>query len=128
MLFDSPSSFGRTFRIVTFGESHGAAVGVVLDGVKPGLSFDLEAIQRDLDRRRPGQSDLVTPRNEADRVQILSGVFEGRSSSGPATRTSPTTASTGSATPGAAVAAAGGRPWPGWLRGPGPSSSWRPWA
>ncbi len=83
MLFDSPSSFGRTFRIVTFGESHGAAVGVVLDGVKPGLSFDLEAIQRDLDRRRPGQSDLVTPRNEADRVQILSGVFEGRTTGHP---------------------------------------------
>jgi len=83
MLFDSPSSFGRTFRIVTFGESHGAAVGVVLDGVKPGLPFDLEAIQRDLDRRRPGQSDLVTPRNEADRVQILSGVFEGRTTGHP---------------------------------------------
>ena len=83
MLFDSPSSFGRTFRIVTFGESHGAAVGVVLDGVKPGLPFDLEAIQRDLDRRRPGQSDLVTPRNEADRVQILSGVFKGRTTGHP---------------------------------------------
>jgi chorismate synthase len=83
MLFDSPSSFGRTFRIVTFGESHGAGVGVVLDGVKPGLSFDLEAIQRDLDRRRPGQSDLVTPRSEADRVRVLSGVFEGRTTGHP---------------------------------------------
>jgi chorismate synthase len=83
MLFDSPSSFGRTFRIVTFGESHGSAVGVVMDGVKPGLPFDLEAIQRDLDRRRPGQSDLVTPRKEADRLHVLSGVFEGRTTGHP---------------------------------------------
>jgi len=83
MLFDSPSSFGRSFRIVTFGESHGAAVGVVMDGVKPGLPFDLEAIQKDLDRRRPGQSDMVTPRKEADRVQVLSGVFEGRTTGHP---------------------------------------------
>ncbi len=83
MLFDSPSSFGRTFRILTFGESHGAAVGVVMDGVKPGLPFDLEAIQREMDRRRPGQSDLVTPRSEADRVQVLSGVFEGQTTGHP---------------------------------------------
>jgi chorismate synthase len=83
MLFDSPSSFGRTFRIVTFGESHGSAVGVVMDGVKPGLPFDLEAIQRDLDRRRPGQSDLVTPRKEADRLHVFSGVFEGRTTGHP---------------------------------------------
>jgi chorismate synthase len=83
MLFDSPSSFGRAFRITTFGESHGPAVGVVMDGVKPGLPFDLEAIQREMDRRRPGQSDLVTPRNEADRVQVLSGVFEGRTTGHP---------------------------------------------
>ena len=83
MLFDSPSSFGRTFRILTFGESHGPAVGVVLDGVKPDLPFDLDAIQREMDRRRPGQSDLVTPRSEADRVQVLSGVFEGRTTGHP---------------------------------------------
>ncbi len=83
MLFDSPSSFGRAFRIVTFGESHGSAVGVVMDGVKPGLPFDLEAIQREMDRRRPGQSDLVTPRSEADRVQVLSGVFEGKTTGHP---------------------------------------------
>ncbi|MCC6512374.1 MAG: chorismate synthase [Geothrix sp.] len=83
MLFDSPSTFGRAFRIVTFGESHGAAVGVVMDGVKPGLSFDLAAIQQEMDRRRPGQSDLVTPRSEADRVQVLSGVFEGRTTGHP---------------------------------------------
>ena len=83
MLFDSPSSFGRAFRIVTFGESHGAAVGVVMDGVKPGLPFDLEAIQLEMDRRRPGQSDLVTPRSEADRVQVLSGVYEGKTTGHP---------------------------------------------
>ena len=83
MLFDSPSSFGRSFRIVTFGESHGAGVGVVLDGVKPGLAFDLEAIQAEMDRRRPGQSDLVTPRKEADQVQVLSGVFEGKTTGHP---------------------------------------------
>lgn len=83
MLFDSPSSFGRSFRILTFGESHGPAVGVVLDGVKPGLPFDAAAIQRELDRRRPGQSELVTPRSEADRVQVLSGVHEGRTTGHP---------------------------------------------
>ncbi len=83
MLFDSPSTFGRTFRILSFGESHGAAVGVVIDGVKPGLAFDLEEIQKEMDRRRPGQSELVTPRNEADRVQVLSGVFEGRTTGHP---------------------------------------------
>lgn len=83
MLFDSPSSFGRAFRILTFGESHGKAVGVVLDGVKPGLTFDLEAIQQEMDRRRPGQSSLVTPRSEADRVQVLSGVYEGKTTGHP---------------------------------------------
>ncbi len=83
MLFDSPSTFGRAFRILTFGESHGPAVGVVIDGVKPGLAFDLEAIQLELDRRRPGQSDLVTPRSEADRLQVLSGVFEGKTTGHP---------------------------------------------
>lgn len=83
MRFASPSTFGRHFRILTFGESHGAAVGVVLDGVRPGLDFDLLEIQRELDRRRPGQSDLVTPRQEGDRVQVLSGVFEGKTTGHP---------------------------------------------
>jgi len=72
------SSFGQLFRISTFGESHGGAVGVVLDGCPPRLKLDLEAIQFDLDRRRPGQSRLVTQRNEDDHVEILSGLFEGR--------------------------------------------------
>jgi chorismate synthase len=72
------SSFGRLFSITTFGESHGGGVGVVVDGCPPRLAISAEEIQRDLDRRRPGQSKLVTPRQEADRVEILSGVFEGQ--------------------------------------------------
>jgi chorismate synthase len=71
------SSFGRIFRITTFGESHGGAVGVVVDGCPPRLAISPEEVQRDLDRRKPGQSRLTTPRQEADRVEILSGVFEG---------------------------------------------------
>jgi chorismate synthase len=72
------SSFGRLFSITTFGESHGGGVGVVVDGCPPRLPISVEEIQRDLDRRRPGQSKLVTPRQEGDRVEILSGVFEGQ--------------------------------------------------
>jgi chorismate synthase len=72
------SRFGQVFQIATFGESHGGAVGVVVDGCPPRLPISAEEIQRDLDRRRPGQSSLTTPRQEADRVEILSGVFEGR--------------------------------------------------
>src|SRR5512147_1333429 len=72
------SSFGQSFRITTFGESHGGGVGVVIDGCPPRLAISLEEIQRDLDRRRPGQSHLTTPRDEADRAEILSGVFEGQ--------------------------------------------------
>lgn len=71
------STFGRIFRVTTWGESHGGGVGCVIDGCPSGLELDVKAIQSALDRRRPGQSNLVTPRNEADRVEILSGVFEG---------------------------------------------------
>ena len=71
------SSFGKLFQISTFGESHGGGVGVVIDGCPPRLALSIEAIQADLDRRRPGQSRLVTQRDEADQVEILSGVFEG---------------------------------------------------
>lgn len=71
------SSFGRAFCLTTFGESHGPAVGAIVDGCPPGLAIDLEAIQYDLDRRRPGQSRLVTQRSEADIVQVLSGLYEG---------------------------------------------------
>jgi len=71
------SSHGRLFRVTTFGESHGPAVGVVVDGCPPRLPLALEDIQLELDRRRPGQSALVSPRGEPDRVEILSGVEGG---------------------------------------------------
>ena len=71
------SSFGTLFRISTFGESHGGGVGVILEGCPPRLELDLLAIQAELDRRRPGQSKITTPRKEADQVEILSGVMDG---------------------------------------------------
>lgn len=71
------SSFGTLFRIHTFGESHGGAIGVVIDGCPPRLPLSENDIQVELDRRRPGQSNLVTQRNEPDRAEILSGVFNG---------------------------------------------------
>ena len=71
------SSFGEIFRVTTFGESHGAALGAVVDGVPAGLPVDTEFIQHELDRRRPGQSALTTARKEGDQVEILSGVLEG---------------------------------------------------
>jgi len=71
------STFGKAFQIATFGESHGGGVGVVIDGCPPRLKISAAEIQRDLDRRKPGQSRLTTPRSEADEVEILSGVFEG---------------------------------------------------
>ncbi|MHA7836480.1 MAG: chorismate synthase [bacterium] len=77
------SVFGTLFRISTFGESHGGGVGVVVEGCPPRLELGPEEIQRDLDRRRPGQSRLTTPRQEADRAEILSGVFEGRTLGSP---------------------------------------------
>jgi chorismate synthase len=70
------SSFGQLFVVTTFGESHGPAVGVVVDGMPPGIAIDEAAIQRDLDRRRPGQSALTTQRKESDTVEIVSGIFE----------------------------------------------------
>jgi len=70
-------TYGRIFTVTTFGESHGVALGCVVDGCPPGLTLSEEDIQKDLDRRRPGQSRFVTQRNEPDRVKILSGVFEG---------------------------------------------------
>ena len=77
------SVYGQVFRIATFGESHGGGVGVVVEGCPPRLPLDVAEIQLDLDRRRPGQSVLTTPRQEADRVEILSGVFEGRTLGSP---------------------------------------------
>ncbi|MCF8281838.1 MAG: chorismate synthase, partial [Bacteroidales bacterium] len=77
------NSFGHTFRITTFGESHGTAIGVVIDGCPVGLELNLDFIQKELDRRRPGQSAIVTQRQEADRVELLSGVFEGKTTGMP---------------------------------------------
>lgn len=71
------SSFGQLFRISTFGESHGGGVGVIVDGCPPRLQLDIKAIQADLDRRKPGQSKITTPRKEEDQVEILSGVLDG---------------------------------------------------
>lgn len=72
------SSWGRAFRITTFGESHGGGLGLVIDGCPPGLLLDLDRVQHELDRRRPGQSRLVSQRKETDQVEVLSGLFEGR--------------------------------------------------
>ena len=72
----SGNSFGSLFRVTTFGESHGPALGVIIDGVPAGLSIKAEDIQKELDRRKPGQSILTTQRSESDTVEILSGVFE----------------------------------------------------
>ena len=77
------NTFGTLFRLTTFGESHGAAIGGVVDGCPAGIELDLDFIQAELDRRRPGQSRLTTARNELDRVEILSGVFEGKSTGTP---------------------------------------------
>jgi len=72
------NSFGQLFRITTWGESHGGGVGVIVDGCPPRLKLTEADIQPDLDRRRPGQSRIVSPRKEADRVEILSGTFAGK--------------------------------------------------
>ncbi|HYG03377.1 MAG TPA: chorismate synthase [Chryseosolibacter sp.] len=77
------SSFGTIFRITTFGESHGAAIGVVVDGCPAGLEIDESFIQSELERRRPGQSKITTQRKEADKCNLLSGVFEGKSTGAP---------------------------------------------
>lgn len=77
------SSFGQSFRITTFGESHGGAVGVVVDGVTPGVDVTVEEVQKQLDRRKPGQSSVTTPRKEPDKVNLLSGIFEGKTTGTP---------------------------------------------
>ncbi len=125
----SGSTFGQVFRVTNFGESHGPAIGCVIDGCPPGMALSEADIQPELDRRRPGTSRHVTQRNEPDAVEIVSGVFEGLTTgtpicllirntdqrsgdyddlstpSGPATPTTPTGASTACAI----RAAAGGR-------------------
>ncbi|EDM37643.1 chorismate synthase [Pedobacter sp. BAL39] len=77
------NTFGQLFRISTFGESHGTAIGVILDGCPAQLPIDLEFIQSELDKRRPGQSKITTQRKESDTVQILSGTFDGKSTGTP---------------------------------------------
>ena len=79
----SGSSFGKLFTITTFGESHGGAVGVIIDGVTPGLEISEQEIQAELNRRKPGQSDVTTPRKESDTIHILSGWFEGKATGTP---------------------------------------------
>lgn len=77
------NSFGQLFKITTFGESHGVAIGVIIDGCPAGLAIDLDFIQLELDKRKPGQSKITTQRKESDLVQVLSGVFEGKSTGTP---------------------------------------------
>jgi len=77
------SSFGTIFKLTTFGESHGLAIGGIIDGVPANQSIDLEAVQAELDRRKPGQSAIVTQRKESDTVEFLSGIFEGKTTGTP---------------------------------------------
>ena len=77
------NSFGNLFRLTTFGESHGQAIGGIIDGCPAGLELDLEQVQVELDRRKPGQSAIVTQRKESDTVKFLSGIFEGRTTGTP---------------------------------------------
>lgn len=77
------NTFGHIFRLTTFGESHGPGVGGVIDGFPAGISVDMDFIQSELNRRRPGQSSLTTPRKEADQVEFLSGIFEGQTTGCP---------------------------------------------
>ncbi len=77
------NSIGALFKITSFGESHGDLIGIILDGVPAGLDIDLDLIQSELDKRRPGRSKLTTPRFEKDQVQVLAGVFNGKTTGAP---------------------------------------------
>ena len=77
------NTLGTLFRLTTFGESHGEAIGGILDGCPAGLELDFDAIQQELDRRKPGQSKIVTQRKEPDNVKFLSGIFEGKTTGTP---------------------------------------------
>lgn len=79
----SGNLFGNIFRVLTFGESHGPYIGLVIDGLMPGIPLDISAIQAELDRRKPGQSPVTSSRREPDRVQIISGIFEGKTTGTP---------------------------------------------
>lgn len=80
---NSPNTFGDLVRVTTFGESHGPAIGAIIDGIPPGIEISEEDIQKELDRRKPGQSSITTRRKESDTVKILSGVFEGKTTGAP---------------------------------------------
>ncbi len=140
------NTFGKIFTFTSFGESHGRAVGGIVDGCPPLVEIDEAFIQHELNRRRPGQSDITTPRREDDRVEFLSGIFEGRTTgtpspssfgtatsaaaitticgryTAPRTPTSPTSRNTASATTGAEDAVPPARQQPAWW--PVPSPSW----
>ena len=73
------NSFGNILRLTSFGESHGKGIGGVIDGFPSGIAIDLDFVQKELDRRRPGQSRITTSRKEGDKVEFLSGIFEGKS-------------------------------------------------
>ena len=77
------NSFGNLFKLSTFGESHGEAIGGVIDGCPSGIELDFDAIQNELNRRKPGQSKIVTQRKEPDEVRFLSGIFEGKTTGTP---------------------------------------------
>jgi len=77
------NTIGRIFRLTSFGESHGGAIGGVIDGCPAGLNVDLDLIQHDLDRRKPGQSHITTQRAEGDKVEFLSGIFQGQTTGTP---------------------------------------------
>jgi chorismate synthase len=77
------NSFGTVFKITSFGESHGSLIGIIIDGVPAGLELDLKFIQKEVDRRKPGQSHLTTPRHEEDRVKVVSGIFENKTTGAP---------------------------------------------
>ncbi len=77
------NTFGERYRLTTFGESHGKAIGGIIDGFPSGVEIDEEFIQQELDRRKPGQSAITTARNESDKVDFLSGIYEGKSTGTP---------------------------------------------
>jgi chorismate synthase len=82
-MYMAGNSFGKLFKLTTFGESHGVAIGGIIDGCPAGLTLDFDAIQNELNRRKPGQSDIVTQRKEPDAVEFLSGIFEGKTTGTP---------------------------------------------
>ena len=82
-MFMAGNSFGNLFKLTTFGESHGTAIGGIIDGCPPGIELDFEAIQHEMNRRKPGQSKIVTQRKEPDEVKFLSGIFEGKTTGTP---------------------------------------------